>query len=100
MTSQGHANVPDVVEVEVLYTSDCPNAGALQAYLAAQPDVSMTATAVVEDGPVPVGFAGSPTVLVNGTNPFGGRPVEAAACALSPPSVADVAAVLDRLRAG
>jgi hypothetical protein len=44
-------------------------------------------TVLVQEGqPVPDGFAGSPTVLIDGTNPFVGAPTEAAACALHPPT--------------
>lgn len=87
------------VHVEILFTADCPNFEDLHSFLAAQPGVTVTTTEVDEDGPAPRGFAGSPTVLMDGTNPFGGRAVEAAACALSPPSVAAVAAELERRRA-
>ncbi len=86
------------VGVEIMFTADCPNVEELQSYLAAQHGVTVTATFVEGDGPAPPGFAGSPTVLMNGSNPFGGRAVEAAACALSPPTVRDVAAELQRIK--
>jgi hypothetical protein len=49
------------------------------------------------DGPIPNGFAGSPTVLVDGINPLG--PAEAeigASCALRIPAVDLLRSVLDR----
>ena len=52
-------------------------------------------TVLVEDGrPVPAGFAGSPTVLIDGTNPFGGTPTEAPACALRPPTPDQIEAAI------
>lgn len=93
------SDVPaDRLEVEILFTADCPNVADLHSFLVAQPGVTVIATELEGDGPVPCGFAGSPTVLFDGVDPFGGRPVEAAACALSPPTVADLAAELERRR--
>lgn len=88
----------DSVEVEILVTTGCPNLAELHSYLAAQSGVNVTITELEEAAPIPSGFAGSPTVLIDGTNPFGGHAVDAAACALSPPTVVDVAAELERRR--
>ena len=75
-----------------------PNVEGLRIFLAGQPGVTVRAVEVTEDGRVPDGFAGSPTVLINGHNPFRGEPVDSPACALSPPTVAELAAELDRRR--
>jgi len=89
----------DELEVEILFTADCPNVQELHAYLASQPGVTVSAVEVPEDGPVPDGFAGSPTVLIDGANPFRGELVGSPACALSPPTVAELAAELARRQA-
>jgi len=86
------------LDVEILFTADCPNVEGLRIFLAGQPGVTVRAVEVTEDGRVPDGFAGSPTVLINGHNPFRGEPVDSPACALSPPTVAELAAELDRRR--
>lgn len=78
------------MEVEVLCTADCPNAAALIAYLEMQVDVALTVTLVTDRAPVPHAFAGSPTVLVDGVNPFGGGHLDAPACALSPPTIPEL----------
>ena len=87
------------LEVEILFTADCPNVQELHAYLANQSGVKVSAVEVTEGVPVPDGFAGSPTVLIDGVNPFGGEPVSSPACALSPPTTAELAAELARRRA-
>jgi hypothetical protein len=74
----------------VLCTADCPNAGVLIDFLARQADVQLTVTVVTEQLPVPSGFAGSPTVLVDWVNPFGTGRLEGVACALSPLTVAQL----------
>lgn len=83
-----------LMRFEVLRTADCPNAAAIIHHLeqaaAERPDVSLQVTEVGYDQVPPAAFAGSPTVLVDGRDPFGGTSTEAAACALHPPTVAQV----------
>ena len=85
--SVGHSNG---ITVEIQYTAECPNAGPIidraQQVASSRQDV-VIATVLVEDGqPMPEGFAGSPTVLINGANPFEGTATEAPACPLRPPT--------------
>lgn len=84
--------------IQIQYTADCPNAGpiidrALQV-ASSRPDVTVTPVLVMGEQPVPEGFAGSPTVLIDGINPFRGTPTEAAACALWPPTPGQVEAAI------
>ena len=85
-----------MTHVEIQYTVGCPNASAIMQRMKELADrrVDLTLTLVeVELGrPVPPGFAGSPTVFIDGTNPFGGAPVLAPSCALHPPTVDQVEA--------
>lgn len=84
--------------VEVQFTSDCPNAAVLVACVEQiahdHADVTLRLTEVSLHQAVPTGFAGSPTVLVDGVNPFGGRHVDSAACAVHPPTVDAVEAAI------
>ena len=60
-------------DVAVLYVSDCPNVSIALEHLKGA-GVDLKAVRMVEvhaDGPIPNGFAGSPTVLVDGVNPLG-----------------------------
>ncbi len=86
------------MRVEVQYTTDCPNARpVLQRVkeLAHQrSDLTLVITLVEPDRSAPAGFAGSPTVLVDGVNPFPGELTPLAACALHPPTADDVQTVL------
>lgn len=86
------------MRVEVQYTPDCPNAlpiiDLVRTVAATRPDVEMVLALVAYDETTPFGFAGSPTVLVDGVNPFKGTPAEAAACALQPPTLEQVGAIL------
>lgn len=75
------------MRIEVMYPVDCPNAVELIEYLKRRGDVDLTLTLVMMGPPIPRGFAGSPTVLVDGEDPFGSGRVEGPACALSPPTV-------------
>lgn len=86
------------VDVEVLYTTSCPNAEILIQGLRQRDDVKLTLTEVSKDRAVPSQFAGSPTVLVDGTNPFSAGHVDSPACALFPPSVDDLDRYLSELR--
>jgi hypothetical protein len=83
-----------MTHVEVQYTVGCPNAAAIMRRLKElahrRGDLTLTLVEVAPGRPVPAGFAGSPTVLIDGTNPFGGAPTDAAACTLRPPTVDQV----------
>ena len=63
------------VEVELLYFDECPNHHAVDAHLMALADdfPTMTVSHHLVDTPDEaerVGFRGSPTILVNGLDPF------------------------------
>jgi hypothetical protein len=94
----GVVNEPKRVRVEVQYVADCPGAVRLIEGLGDRDDVELVLTLVGEDGPVPAGFAGSPTVMVEGTNPFSAPPVDAPCCAMRSPTLADVDSVVASLR--
>lgn len=83
------------VSVELLITPGCPNAAPLADFLSGLARVTLLVTTVDSDGPMPAGFAGSPTVLVEGANPFSQETVADAACALHPPTVDDLRQVLE-----
>ncbi len=91
------------MKVEVQFTDECPNVAGivaiLEEVLAEHPEVTVTLVTVEPEDPVPDGFVGSPTVLIDGRNYFGGGPVDAAACALHPPTPDQVAALLRDLGA-
>jgi hypothetical protein len=61
-----------VSDVAVLYVSDCPNVSiALEHLRGAGVDLKVVRMVEVHaDGPIPNGFAGSPTVLIDGVNPL------------------------------
>ena len=85
-----------MTHVEVLYVAGCPHAASVMQRMKelaqARPDLTLALVEVTPGRPVPAGFAGSPTVLVDGTNPFGGEPVDVPACALHPPTADQVEA--------
>lgn len=83
-----------MVNVEILYTADCPNAAELIDHLTLRAGIDLRVTLVTAARPVPGGFAGSPTVLIDGVNPFGGVQLDAPACALYAPTIAQVDAYL------
>ena len=84
------------MRVEVQYTDNCPNAITLISHLRQRKDIELVLTRVAQNVGVPDDFAGSPTVLIDGTNPFAGGRVDAPACALFPPTVAELEAHLPR----
>ena len=57
----------------MLYVEDCPNVSVVLGHLEeCGVDPGMVRMVVVrEGGPIPSGFAGSPTVLIDGVNPAG-----------------------------
>ena len=88
------------MNVEIQFTRDCPNAAAVVERVTRiareRSDVTLTLTLVGNAGPMPQGFAGSPTVLIDGRNMFGGVGVDAAACALRPPTADQIEQALHR----
>ena len=78
------------MKVEVIHTAGCPNAEPILSFLRQRAGVALTETVAVPDTPMPARFAGSPTVLIEGINPFSTGHVEAAACALHPPTVPEI----------
>lgn len=87
-----------MTHVEVQYTVDCPHAPAVMQRLKElahrRVDLTLSLVEVTPGRPVPTGFAGSPTVLIDGSNHFGGTLVDAPACALHPPTVEQVEAAV------
>lgn len=87
------------MNVEVQYTTDCPNARPVLQRLKElahdRADITLTIVRVAAVH-TPEGFAGSPTVLIDGENPFGGVPLDAPACALHPVTVDQVEAAVGR----
>lgn len=77
------------MDIEVMHTSGCPNVADLIDHLARR-DLTVTVTVVASEEPVPGKFSGSPTVLVDGENPFGGEQTSAPACALYPPTIEQI----------
>jgi hypothetical protein len=86
------------MKIEIQHTADCPNADPIitraRRVAATHPDVVVTTVLVHEGSQMPEGFAGSPTVLIDGTNCFGGAATEAPACALRPPTPERVEAAI------
>lgn len=70
------------MKLEVLHLPDCPNLPPMLERLAEITDVPVTTRVIESDAAAAVfGMAGSPTLLVNGSDPFGtGKPCE---CAVS-----------------
>ena len=85
------------VEIEVLFVDDCPNLPVLLERLEAVTcgRATVTTTQVGGTAPIPPGFAGSPTLLVNGRNPFGGDGESSPSCALRIPSIEQLKELLD-----
>lgn len=77
------------MDIEVVHTPDCPNVVELIDHLARK-GLTVTVTVVTSEEPVPEKFSGSPTVLVDGENPFGGEQISAPACALYPPTIEQI----------
>ena len=82
------------MHVEVLYTDGCANARPVMKRLKElahqRDDLSLGLRLVAPTRPAPETFAGSPTVLIDGVNPFGGVHSEGPSCALSPPTIAQI----------
>ncbi len=81
------------------YLSDCPNLSVVLDHLedAGVDRRAIQLHEISEDGPIPSGFAGSPTVLIDGINPLGTASTEtSASCTLRIPSVDLLRKFLDR----
>ena len=76
------------MNIEVQFTNDCANAAPIlqrvKRIAHERSDLTLKLTLVGNDERMPEGFAGSPTVRVNGRNLSGGAAVDGAACALRP----------------
>ena len=80
------------MNVEIQFTQDCPNVAVVvqrvKRIADERADVTLKLTVIGSGEPMPQGFVGSLTVLIDGRNVFGGVALDAAACALRP-STAD-----------
>ena len=85
-------------DIEIQYVAGCPNLSMLlervEAVTCGQTTVHLHE--IDPTGRVPVGFAGSPTLLVDGRNPFGvGDPDAGVTCTLRIPSIAELTSIFD-----
>jgi hypothetical protein len=79
-----------VRDVVVQYVPGCPNVSVVLEHLkdAGADQGAIRLHEFSEEGPIPIGFAGSPTVLIDGVNPLGpADPETGASCTLRIPSV-------------
>lgn len=83
-------------DIEVLFVEDCPNLPVLLERLEAVTcgRATIRTTRVDPTIPMPRGWAGSPTMLVDGLNPIQGGEEGSASCALRIPSIEELKAVL------
>ena len=87
-------------DIEVQYVADCPNLALLLERLEAVTcgRVNVRLREVDPDARLPEGFGGSPTLLIDGQNPYGrADPGAGVTCNLRVPSVAELKAALDRI---
>ncbi len=84
------------VNIVVLSVPDCPNVermlDLLREATAGRHDVTIESRVVDLSQPMPAGFSGSPTVLIDGKNPSGAPAISEAACSAVLPSLDDVTA--------
>jgi hypothetical protein len=88
-----------VRDIVVQYVADCPNLSVVLDRLAqaGETEAAITLYEVRPDEPTPDGFAGSPTVLIDGLNPLGPTGSDGSvSCTLRIPSVAQLRAALER----
>ena len=81
------------MNIVVLSVPDCPNVGRmldLREATAGRHDVRIESRAVDVTQPMPAGFSGSPTVLVDGENRSGQPAISKPACAAALPSLVEV----------
>ena len=67
------------MNVTILHTEDCPNLvpllAELQSLIGDRADITLTTMAIRSgDEALPLGFHGSPTILIDGTDPFPAPP--------------------------
>ena len=90
-----------LVNIVVLSVPDCPNVGGildlLRAATAGRHDVGIESRVVDVAQPMPAGFSGSPTVLIDGENRSGAPAISEPACMATLPSLAEVT---DWIRSG
>ena len=83
-----------VVKIVVLSVPECPNVGRMLDLLrdatAGRHDVTIEARVVDVSQPMPAGFSGSPTVLIDGENLSGAPAISEPACTAMLPSLAEV----------
>ncbi len=83
-----------VVNILVLSVPDCPNVGRMLDLLreatAGRHDVRIESRVVDISQPMPAGFSGSPTVLIEGENRSGAPAISEPACTAMLPSLAEV----------
>jgi hypothetical protein len=83
-----------VVKIVVLSVPDCPNAGRMLDLLreatVGRDDVTIESRVIDVSQPMPAGFSGSPTALIDGANRSGASPVSEPACTAVLPSLAEV----------
>ena len=87
-----------MLDIEIQYVADCPNLSVLlervEAVTCGQTTVRLHEIDPTER--VPAGFAGSPTLLVDGRNPFDvDDPDAGVTCTLRIPSIAELKTILD-----
>ncbi len=84
------------MNIVVLSVPDCPNVDLMLDLLreatAGRRDVTIESRVVDVSRPMPPGFSGSPTVLVDGENPSGATAISEAACTAVMPSLDEVTA--------
>ena len=83
-----------LVNIVVLSIPDCPNVERMLDLLrkasAERHDVSIESRIVEVSWPMPAGFSGSPTVLIDGENPSGAPAISEPACTAMLPSLSEV----------
>jgi hypothetical protein len=85
-------------DIEVQYLLDCPNLPVLLERLEAVTcgRVKVRLTEIDPADRVPAGFAGSPSLIIDGRNPYGSDDSNAGAtCTLRIPSLSELKALLD-----
>lgn len=87
-----------VHDIEVLFVDDCPNLPVLLERLEAVTcgRAAIRTTRVDPNMPMPRGWAGSPTMLVDGLNPLQSGEEGSASCALRIASIEELKTVLDQ----
>lgn len=82
------------MNIVVWSVPDCPNVGLvldlLREATARRRNVSIESRVVEVEKPIPAGFSGSPTVLIDGQNRSGAPAISEPACTAVLPSLAEV----------